>query len=406
MIKLIFAAAFLMVFKFSNGQNSEQLLQACTAKCLSIQNGYYEMNMKMKFMDMKDTSWNVDYKFFFNKIKNDSIYPVAFNSERIAHGHYLDNTLYTGNDFVTYSKTKKTASIMPKAKWSNKISNLSRDSKITFYSPFISDDASPLPAASHYNDAQHHFKFIGKETMNNMNCYHIQEIAFPQFDSSQVIHSLKNKIDYWINMEDMIPVKYAIQSTILQYGDTLSQYESRTLTKYVLNNAKNLDALQLSAIPSYCHISDYTEAKKLALLQKNTTAPDWNLATAAGEKISLSGYKGKLVLIDFFYKNCYSCLKAIPGLDSLYAKYKKDGLQLIGIDPVDSLNQDLQHFISVAGINYPVVFDDKQLAATNYRVSGYPTTFLIDKSGKVIYASVGFDESMKGILEELVESNL
>jgi thioredoxin-related protein len=60
----------------------------------------------------------------------------------------------------------------------------------------------------------------------------------------------------------------------------------------------------------------------------------------------------------------------------------------------------------VAGIVYPVVFDNKQLAATNYRVSGYPTTYLIDKNGKVIYASVGFDESMKGTLEEIIESNL
>jgi peroxiredoxin len=362
--------------------------------------------MKMKFMDMKDTSWNVDYKFFFNKIKNDSIYPIAFNSERFSHGNYYDNKLYTGNEFVTYSKTVKTASIMPKAKWSNKISDLSHNSVITFYSPFTSDDASPLPTASDYTDGQHHFKLIGKELMNNMNCYHIREIEFPQFDSSKIGHTLKKKTDYWINTEDMIPVKYAIESTILQYGDTLSQYESRTLTKYVLNNAKNLDALQLSAIPSYCHISDYTEAKKVALLEKNTSAPDWNLATATGNRISLSGYKGKLVLIDFFYKNCYSCLKAIPALDSLYGKYKKDGLQLIGIDPVDSVNKDLLHFISVAGIVYPVVFDNKQLAATNYRVSGYPTTYLIDKNGKVIYASVGFDESMKGTLEEIIESNL
>jgi peroxiredoxin len=295
---------------------------------------------------------------------------------------------------------------MSKAKWSNKIRDVSHNSIITFYSPFTGNNASPFPAVSDYTDGKHHFKLIGKELMNNMNCYHIREIEFPQFDSSKIGHTLKKKTDYWINTEDMIPVKYAIESTILQYGDTLSQYESRTLTKYVLNNAKNLDALQLSAIPSYCHISDYTEAKKVALLEKNTSAPDWNLATATGNRISLSGYKGKLVLIDFFYKNCYSCLKAIPALDSLYGKYKKDGLQLIGIDPVDSVNKDLLHFISVAGIVYPVVFDNKQLAATNYRVSGYPTTYLIDKNGKVIYASVGFDESMKGTLEEIIESNL
>ena len=60
MIKLILPVAFLMIFKFSNAQNPEKLLQASYAKCLTIKNGYYEMNMKWKFMDSKDTSWNSD----------------------------------------------------------------------------------------------------------------------------------------------------------------------------------------------------------------------------------------------------------------------------------------------------------------------------------------------------------
>ena len=406
MIKLILLAAFLMIFKVSNAQSPEQLLQTSYSKCLTIKNGYYEMNMKWKFMDMKDTSWNIDYKFFFNKIKNDSIYPVAFNSERFTDGHYLDNTLYTGNDFVTYFKTGKTASIMPKGKWTNKITAMSRNSTITFYTPFTSSNCSPLPSTSDYTDGRHHFKFIGKEMMNDMNCYHIQEIEFPKFDSTEIDHTLKNKTDFWINSVDMIPVKYSFQSTVLEYSDTLSEYISHTLKKYVLNNAKNLEALQLSAIPSYCKISDYTEAKKLALLEKNTSASDWNLATTAGKKISLSGYKGKLVLIDFFYKSCYSCMKAIPALDSLYAKYKKDGFQVIGIDPEDSLDKATKHFISVAGFNYPVALDEKKQAAKNYHVSAYPTTYLIGKNGKIIYASVGFDGSMKEELESIIKNNL
>lgn len=394
------------VTSISNAQNPEKLLQASYAKCLTIKNGYYEMNMKWKFMDSKDTSWNLDYKFFFNKIENDSIYPIAFNSERYSHGNYFDNTLYTGNDFVTYSKTGKTASIMTKDKWNNKISDLTRNYTISFYSPFTSNNGFPLPTTSDYAHGKHDFKFFGNEMINNLNCYHIQEIEFPKFDSSAIVHTLKMETDYWINSADKIPVKYSTQSTLLRYGDTLTEYQSHTLKKYVLNNAKNLDALQISAIPFYCKISDYTEAKKLALLEKNSSAPDWHLPTVTGEKISLSGFKGKLVLIDFFYKNCYSCMKAIPALDSLYVKYKNNGLQVIGIDPEDSLNKAIKHFISKSGIDYPVVFAETKKAAKDYRVAAYPTTYLIDKNGKIIYGSLGFDESMKGKLEELIKSNL
>jgi len=406
MNKFILLAAFLIAFTTSHAQNPEQILKTSYSKCLSINNGYYDLHMRMKFMDLKDTSWDGEEKFFFNKLKNDSVYSIAFNCELFSDGHYIRNKLYTGNEFVTFSKTDSTAAIMLKSKWINKLMDLSHNDKISFFNPFIRKDCYPLPQASDYTDGKHFFSFIGKEVVHDTNCLHVQMIDYPKFDSSEIGHTIKEKTDYWINSKDMLPVKYAIQSTILQYGDTLSEYISLTLKEYHLNNVKNLAQLQLSAIPSYCRLSDYTETKRIELLLKGTSVPAWASISPEGKPVSLSDYTGKFVLIDFFYKSCYPCMQAIPALESFHQKYKNQGLQVIGIDPVDSLNEDTKHFISKAGITYPVVIDEKGEIPKKYDVSEYPTFYLIGKDGKVLFAAAGFDKSVEGKLEELIKSNL
>lgn len=406
MIKSFLLAAFLTAFTITYAQNPEQILKSSYSKCLEIHNGYYDMHMRMKFADSKDTSWDLEYQFYFNKLKNDSIYPIAFNSKRFSHGNYIDDRIYTGNELITFSKTDSIGSVMLKSKWVKELMNLSHNDIISFYQSFTSTDCNPLPQTSDYKDGNHFFSFIGKEVANNMNCYHVQMIDYPKYDSSEIYHTIKGKIDYWINSKDLIPIKYSIQTTLLHYGDTLSQYVSQSLKKYHLNNAKNLAQLQLSAIPSYCNITDYTEAPKLELLAKNADAPGWSLISPGGQRILSSDYKNKLVLMDFFYKDCYPCMKAIPALESLYHKYKSQGLQVVGIDPVDRLNNGIKHFILKAGITYPVAIDEKQETPKDYNVSGYPTLYLIGKDRKVLFAIDGYDESLEGKLEKLIKSNL
>jgi peroxiredoxin len=406
MNRSILLAAFLIAFTASYAQNPEQILKASYAKCNTISNGYYDMHMRMKFMDLKDTSWDGEEKFYFNKLKKDSVYSIAFNSELFSHGHYVRNILYTGNAFVTFLKSDSTGKIMEKSKWANKIKDDSHNYFISFYSPFTSKDCYPIPQTSDYNDGKHFFSFLGKEAVNDMNCFHVQMVYYPKFDSSEIIHSIKEKRDYWINNKDMLPVKYSIQTTYLQYGDTLSQYESLTLKNYLLNNPKNLEHLQLSAIPSYCKLSEYTAAKRIKLLAENTLAPAWSSISPERKPVTSSDYKGKIVLTDFFYKDCYPCMKAIPALESLYHQYKSHGLQVIGIDPVDSLNNGIKHFILKAGITYPVVIDEIHEIPKNYHVSGYPTLYLTGKDGKVLFAIDGYDESVEAKLEKIIKSNL
>lgn len=402
--RILLPALFLISLK-SYGQDPKEILKKSYSKCLTIKNGFYDMEMKVTFGGNNDTTWDIGYKFYFNKLKNDSLYPIAFNSERFHKGfYYIDNRLYTGKELVTYSKIDSMAKIMSKARWINDLMDLRRNDIITFYGPFINADCKPLPIARDYSDGRHLFKFIAIESLNNYNCYHIQMAEYPMHDSTQKSYTIENKYDYWINTKDMIPVKYSESSKGIEYGDTSRCFSSYTLKKYDLNNAHNLMPLQLSAIPAYCNLQDYV-APKIAELLKDTSAPGWTLKTLDSKNISLSDFKGQLVIIDFFYKDCPPCRKAIPILQSLHEKYKSMGLNVIGIDPIDEENSTLKSFISKAGITYQVLLD-KNNVNIDYHVSGYPTLYLIDKKGNVMYAESGFNGSFASKLEELIKSNL
>lgn len=237
-----------------------------------------------------------------------------------------------------------------------------------------------------------------------MLCYHIQMIQYPKYDSTQLLYTVETKYEFWINKEDMIPAKYSVSAKLLRNGDTLLQYNCYTLSKYHFNDPENLAPLKLSAIPSYCTLKDYVPAKIVALL-KDTIAPAFNLTSLQSKPVSLSDYKGELVLLDFFYKECYPCLKAIPVLESLHEKYQSKGLNVIGIDPLDDESGGIQHFVTKAGITYPVLLDKKEVNKA-YHISSYPTLYLIDKKGNIIYNANGFNEDLEKELEKKIKENL
>ena len=89
----------------------------------------------------------------------------------------------------------------------------------------------------------------------------------------------------------------------------------------------------------------------------------------------------------------------------MYDKYKDKGLKIISIDPVDTKEDNIAKFITEHKISYPILSGDKN-TAKDYHVSYYPTMYLIDKNGKIIYSEVGYKKGMEAELEEIIKKNL
>lgn len=394
--------AIFFIGTISSSQDAKVILQKSFDKCQSVQNGYYEMTRYMKYMSGKDTSVSL-INCHFKKLKDDTIYSSAFHCKYYRKGEYGGDAIYTGDDFVNTTTKDSTATIMSKSLWAKEIDSYAHNYK--FYSPLTSRKSVPLQHDSILLDNKIMFKYISDENINDALCYHIQVNELPENDSISALKTLQHEFHYWIKKEDFIPVQYSISYELLMNNDTSYQYEKAVLNKYEINNLRDETPLTLNSIPSYYTIKDYAPFKSPKLLKIDTVAPNWELYSLTNEKISLKSLKGQLVLIDFFYKACYPCMQALPSLQALHQKYKSKGLRVIGIDPYDGKEDDMPTFLSKRGVTYSVLLGGKD-AAKDYQVSGYPTIYLIDKKGKIIFVEVGYSNDLEETLEEVIKKNL
>jgi len=141
------------------------------------------------------------------------------------------------------------------------------------------------------------------------------------------------------------------------------------------------------------------ESSPFQLIPNHTVAPNFSLLNLNGDTVTLEELKGKLVLIDFWYTSCYPCVKAMPYLEDLHQKYKNKGLVVLGINPVDT--NDLSEFLNFNGISYSMVLGNSNVVEA-YSVSSYPSLYLIDKTGEIIFSEIGFDDNTASTLDSLI----
>jgi|WetSurMetagenome_2_1015567.scaffolds.fasta_scaffold45624_5 peroxiredoxin len=122
----------------------------------------------------------------------------------------------------------------------------------------------------------------------------------------------------------------------------------------------------------------------------NGAAPQFTLHDVDGRPISLSSYRGKVVILDFWAPWCPPCRREIPDFISLQNQYASQGLQVIGIGLDQPSN--VASFVQRYGVNYPVVIGDDAISNSYGGVSGIPTTFIIDKQGIIRNKFVGFTD--------------
>ncbi len=109
----------------------------------------------------------------------------------------------------------------------------------------------------------------------------------------------------------------------------------------------------------------------------------------SSEQISLADYKGKIVLLDFWATWCPPCRAGIPDLVELKKEYGDKGFEIIGIS-VDGITRggatvkDVVPFIGQFKINYPIVHGDNQIIQNYGGIRAIPTSFVLDKDGKVV----------------------
>lgn len=115
----------------------------------------------------------------------------------------------------------------------------------------------------------------------------------------------------------------------------------------------------------------------------SSMAPDFNRVDLAGDPLRLSGYRGKLVLLNFWATWCGPCLTEIPRFVQWQAAYGSAGLQIVGVS-MDDNAAPVRRAYEKYHLNYPVVMGDAQLGQTFGGVLGLPLSYLIDPEGRIV----------------------
>jgi peroxiredoxin len=136
-------------------------------------------------------------------------------------------------------------------------------------------------------------------------------------------------------------------------------------------------------------------------------APEFSLPDINGKKISLSDFKGKVILLNFWATWCGPCTAEMPSLNRLYAAFKNDGFVVLAVS-IDPSDKPVRSFVSAKGITFPVLMDpDKEAYFDLYAVFALPTSFLIDRKGMIVEKVLGDREwdspDMKNKIADLLK---
>ncbi len=120
--------------------------------------------------------------------------------------------------------------------------------------------------------------------------------------------------------------------------------------------------------------------------------------------LSLSSFRGKIVVLNFFASWCGPCRLEAPGLRKVSKDYSDRGVQLLGVDFRDS-DAAGQAFMDGFGLEYPAASDPAGSLADDFDLLGLPTTFVIDAGGVIQYRFVGHvqEQSLRDALDALLD---
>lgn len=188
------------------------------------------------------------------------------------------------------------------------------------------------------------------------------------------------------------PDSYA--STYILSSDGL-----QSLTETQLEQAYQMLTKHMQQSKNGNKIGEYISAiKKSAIGQ---SVENFRLNSPEGTPLDFNQLKGKYVIIDFWASWCGPCVASFPHMKALYKRYKSDQFEIYSIS-VDKSKSNWLKALKEQDLPWLQALDTENISKSRFAISGLPTTYLIDPSGKIMIKEVGFDEKAGSLIEKKI----
>lgn len=356
------------------------IMQKCVDTIKSKQSITYEATFRMKMFDMQDTL-----------IKKGSIKLLRKAEDSIFNGYIwvINNkthAIYDLEHIYQISETqKKGKRFFPHngQEWA-----MSGDvSSNLIWKAFLHPQAFGKAVM-----AANKIQLVKESSLQHIPCW-IIEVSYNDRGDYK-----KQKQILFISKTDYIPLK--VESSVTFQGNTqftdwrIRKYSFTTLNKEDFDYKKKFKGIGIED-----YIEEQDEAKPF--LDSGSKAP-MLVGKIYGENFRTDTiyFEKKITVLDFWYSSCYPCIKSMPVLEKLWLNYSDKGVQMFAVNAYDNTRsgiQKLPRFLKYNKIEYPILLT-KQKFILDYKISIWPTFYIIDQLGNVYVAHPGNTANLYEVL--------
>jgi len=152
---------------------------------------------------------------------------------------------------------------------------------------------------------------------------------------------------------------------------------------------RSIALVALAAALTGCSVFTSIEPTRVKAEKDRKQAPDFALKDVTGQTVKLSDYRGKVVLLNFWATWCEPCQEEIPWFIDFQQSLKDRNFEVLGVSMDDDGCDSVKPFLAKYKLNYRVVIGTEELSGKFGGIDALPTTYIIDREGRVAVAHVG-----------------